>query len=256
MSIEIEGLEPENTVETGTAAEPTPYETRALEMGWRPKEEFDGNEDDFVEAKEYVQRAPLFEKIRSVTKRLEKQEQVAQELLKLNSRIEETAYQRALSELKAKQKEALNDGDLQEYHAINEQIEKVKEDKPVAVKAAPSTQVPTEFVEWSEKNPWYDKNEAMTAYADRVGQRLRDKFDSYDALLNEIAKQVKAEFPDKFKNPNRDRTGVEANSGRAPRNSKEVQLNDQERRIMNTFVSTGVMTKEAYIEQLRRAKGE
>ena len=38
---------------------PDPIETRALEMGWRPKEEFDGNEEDFIDAKEFVRRKPL-----------------------------------------------------------------------------------------------------------------------------------------------------------------------------------------------------
>ena len=60
---------PETTPEQ-TAPELSPIEQKALEMGWRPKEEFEGEEADFIDATEFVRRKPLFEKIDTVGKEL------------------------------------------------------------------------------------------------------------------------------------------------------------------------------------------
>lgn len=57
-NVNVEGVE--QVVEKPA---PAPYEAKALEMGWRPKEEWDGPEEDFIDAKEYVRRKSLFEKI-------------------------------------------------------------------------------------------------------------------------------------------------------------------------------------------------
>mgnify|MGYP000971805459 FL=1 len=36
----------------------TDLEVKAMNMGWRPMEEFDGPEEEFIDAKEFVRRAP------------------------------------------------------------------------------------------------------------------------------------------------------------------------------------------------------
>jgi cytochrome c556 len=69
-----EVIVPSGTEPTEAPVEQAPQrsdiETRALEMGWRPKEEFEGSEDDFIDAKEFVRRKPLFEKIEHQSKEL------------------------------------------------------------------------------------------------------------------------------------------------------------------------------------------
>lgn len=37
------------------------HETKAREMGWTPKEEFKGDPDKWVDAKDWVERAPLYD---------------------------------------------------------------------------------------------------------------------------------------------------------------------------------------------------
>lgn len=60
---------PDNTPEE-KAPEYTKIELEAMDMGWRPKSEFNGDEDDFIDAKEFVRRKPLFDKIDSTTREL------------------------------------------------------------------------------------------------------------------------------------------------------------------------------------------
>ena len=45
------------------APELSPIEQKAIQMGWRPKEQFEGDEEEFIDAKEFVRRQPLFDRI-------------------------------------------------------------------------------------------------------------------------------------------------------------------------------------------------
>ena len=46
-----------------------PYEDKARATGWRPLEEFEGDPETWVDAKEFLGRAPLFDKIKHQTKK-------------------------------------------------------------------------------------------------------------------------------------------------------------------------------------------
>jgi len=72
----------------------------------------------------------------------------------------------------------------------------------------------------------------------------------------EVEKQVKIEFPNKFTNPNRNKPGaVEGSSNKGGKSTGEVSLSDEERRVMQTFVRTGALTEKEYIESLRKVRG-
>jgi len=55
-------------VETQTQVDP--YEAAAREQGWKPKEEFEGDEGKWRPAKEFVERGELFGKIDTLGKEL------------------------------------------------------------------------------------------------------------------------------------------------------------------------------------------
>ena len=57
----IENETPESTVQTN------PYEGEAREMGWRPKEEWQGEPEKWRDAKEFVERGELYGKIDTVS---------------------------------------------------------------------------------------------------------------------------------------------------------------------------------------------
>ena len=75
MTEEIKDVEvPEGTGEEQTQEKKAPelsaVEQKAIEMGWKPKDNFDGEETDFIDAAEFVRRKPLFDKIDTVGKDL------------------------------------------------------------------------------------------------------------------------------------------------------------------------------------------
>src|SRR3990172_13012748 len=99
MIEEIKVVEPEVKVPEVVAEpetkEPSEMEQRAMSMGWRPKDEWRGDEVDFIEAGEFVRRKPLFDKIDSTNKRLRDVEQSLNQLAHHHAQVKETEFQRA-----------------------------------------------------------------------------------------------------------------------------------------------------------------
>lgn len=240
-------------------------EERALEMGWRPREEFSGDDDDFIDAKEFVRRKPLFDKIESVSRESKTLRKALDSLKTHYTKVRETEYQKALRDLKQEQKQALADGDVDRFYAIEDEQKLVEQEKAVFLEEQQQiqTQAPTihpEFAAWVSRNGWYETQPHMQAFADQVGSRLQGAVRSGSMttaqVLKEIEKAVREEFPTRFRNANKDKpSAVEGSTrGSSSVSSKEPILTDQERQIMNTLVRGGHMTKEQYIADLKKVK--
>lgn len=240
----------------------SPIEQKAMEMGWRPKDQFDGEEDDFIDAKEFVRRKPLFDKIEHQNKQV-KQLSRALESFKLHySKVEEAAVQRALQQLKAARKEALTDGDGDRFDLIDDEIKKA-EKQLVVIEQTKNTPVVEDnephpdFVAFQNRNKWYATDRELTDFADKLGLGLHNAGMSPSEVLQEIEKQVRSRFPNKFRNARKDdapdvdttRQGKQGN-----RKSEDFVLSEAERKIMNDLVRTGQMTKEEYIDSLKKIR--
>jgi hypothetical protein len=261
MSTEDQVTQPEDTGEQ-TTQQYSEVELRALEMGWRPKEEFDGDEADFVDAKEFVGRKPLYDKIAQLSKGQKAVTQALDALKGHYSKVRETEFNRAITALREERKRAIAEGDGERVDAIETQIDTAKQHLEVikfeaqqpAVEEAPT--VHPEFTSWQARNPWYENTKYMREFADEQGRRLANTMSPVE-VLKEVEKLVRKEFPHKFTNPNKaDAPDVGSNKGttRTPKGA-DIELSDQERKIMNTLVSQGVLTKEKYIADLKAAKG-
>lgn len=254
----------QETQET-TQVEVSPIEQKALELGWRPKEEFEGDEADFIDAKEFVSRQPLFDKIATQNKQIKATREALEAFKGHYSKVRDTEFQRALKQLKAEQKQALSDGDVDKFYAIEEQREQIEEEKEAFVKEQESIQVDApqvhpELQQWMSQNSWYETQPHMRVFADEISNKFRGsvmaKTMTPTQVLKEIERAVRAEFPNKFRNPNKDKPSpVEGSSGKTSRPSKDPELSDQERNIMNTLVRGGHITKEKYLADLKAAKG-
>lgn len=257
-----EQLENPNTEVIPETPEHSDIELKAMEMGWRPKEEFEGDEVDFIDAKEFVGRKPLYDKIASQSKQIKSVTEAVEALKVHYSKVKETEYQRAILDLKTLRKKAFTEGDADAYDVIDERIknterevEKIREDaKNPIVKEA--QEMHPEFVSWTNKNPWYTSTKYMREFADEFGARLAGS-DTPANILKKVEDAVKKEFPHKFSNARKaDAPDVGDNSS-SSRSSKSagISLNEQETRIMNTLVKSGAITKEKYIADLKLVKG-
>lgn len=240
-------------------------EQKALEMGWRPKSEFEGDEDDFIDAQEFVRRKPLFEKIDHVGKELRETRKALKALQEHHTKVKEAEYQNALKQLRAEKKVALEEGDADRLIEIDEQMAETK-----AAEAAQRTQQQQQaaqphpnFVQWVGKNPWYQSDVELRTVADQIGSAYAVKNPDIhpDDVLKYVEQRIRKLYPENFRNPNKERPS--AVEGRTQTQASEKKdgvsdypLTDEERRVMNTFVRQGIMTKEQYIKDLKSVKGE
>ena len=118
-----EQLEQQQEQQPQTEVKVDPFEQKALDMGWRPKEQWDGPEEDFIDAKEFVRRQPLFEKIEHQNKALKQLEKAFEALKTHHTKVKESEYQRALKTLKEAKKEALREGETERALAYEEKID-------------------------------------------------------------------------------------------------------------------------------------
>lgn len=239
----------------------TPVQQEALEQGWVPKEEFDGDPERFVDAGEFLRRGELFRKIESQSKELKKTNAALAELARHNAKIREQEYARAVADLKAQKKTALAEGDADKVVEIDDKLDLVKDQQRLSVQQATQQAIPQEvhpeLQNWISNNSWYETNKGMRGWADARGLELADEGKSPREVLKTLEKEVKDRFKEKFTNPNRERAGaVEGVRGR-PANAKSddsYELSDTERTIMDTLIKQKVLTKEEYIKQLKAVK--
>ena len=257
-------IEPQTDIPESTPqVDIDPYESEARDQGWKPKEEYEGDPSRWRPAKEFVERGELFGKIDSLGKELKDTKKALKMLQEHHSKVKETEYNRAVTELKSLQKKHLEEGNSDEYLKTTELLTDLKaEQKAREVLGQQQaqqaqTQVDPRFVAWQEKNSWYNKDKEMRQFADTLGLGYAQANPGMepDDVLEYVSKQVKQAFRDKFENPNRTKpSAVEGGSNAQPK-KEEVKLSDDERRVMNTFIRQGIMTKEEYIAQVKAMRG-
>lgn len=251
-----------NTPEEGTTPQPSPVELKAMEQGWVPQDQWEGDPADWRPAKEFVDRGELFKKIDDLKRDNKALRQGHEELVKHHLQVRQLAYKEALETLRAQKKAALEEGDAAAVVAIDEKIDETKEairesNRPVPVS---SNQVDEQFSTWVNKNSWYNSEKAMKAFADEVAREaVMGGVTNKEEILEAVEKAVKKEFPHKFENPKRNAPGaVEGGAGARPAQKKdsiESDMSEGERRMMDKILRvTPSLTKEQYLKEYKAVK--
>lgn len=66
-----------------------PIQLEAIEQGWIPREEFDGDPDKFIDAAEFVRRGELFKKIESQSREVKQLRQALEAFKQHHSKVKE-----------------------------------------------------------------------------------------------------------------------------------------------------------------------
>lgn len=241
-------------------------EEQAIEMGWRPKEEWQGSPEDFIDAKNFVRNKSLFDKIDHLSKRVKDQDKALNMLKEHHAKVEEATRQQVIVELKKAKRSALDEGDADKVIEIDDEIAKQR-----ALEAFEKSKVKTqpeglhpEFVSWVETNSWYAQDPSLRQEADTLGigfQKINEQAGTPKEpkeVLEYVAKQIKKLYPEKFKNPNRSTpTMVEGASTTRQKKADldDFQLSEEETRVMKTFVRNGIMSAEDYKKELKKVRG-
>jgi len=237
-----------------------PYEEEARVQGWKPKEEFEGSPEKWRPAKEFVERGELFSKIDSMGRELKETRKAMKMLQEHNSQIKVAEYNNALKELKALQKKHLEEGNSDGYLETSELLTDLKAEqkaREVVTQTTPKA-IDPRFTAWVNENKWYTTDQEMRDHADIIGQRyaaLNPDVDPED-VLKVVTREIRTRFKDKFVNPNRTKPGAVSSSDTTTGQKNTVfEMSDDEKKVMNTFIRTGIMSKEEYITQLKAIRG-
>ncbi len=240
--------------------EASPVEQEALAQGWVPKDQFDGDESRWVDAPEFVRRGELFKKIDSQNRQIKEVTRTLAAFKDHYTKVEETAFNRALSTLKTQKLEAQKEGEFERAALIEDEIERVEEQKATLKESIPEVQeevqVHPDVAAWIDRNSWYKTNARMKVVADAIGQELAGRGVQGPALLKAIDLEIRKEFPSKFTNPNRDKPSATEGAGsRVGKGNDSFKLTSEQEQIMNRFVRDKVLTKEQYIADLKSQMG-
>lgn len=209
------------------AAPDVDLERRARSMGWRPKEEFRGDEAKWVPAEEYVRRGeeyiPL---IRAENRKLEERLSASDRSNKeLKAALDETRdtiaalrehqdaevkrrVDRARAELRQQIKQARADDDVDAELEAQDALRELDREQAAVQKPTPAPKAPAPapgepkidpaFLEWKEDNPWFETDPRRRGLAMGIAEDLRAdpannglqgrKF--YDKVSEELAKTL------------------------------------------------------------------
>jgi hypothetical protein len=237
----------------------TPMEIKAIEQGWIPKEDFDGDESEFIDAPEFVRRGELFHKIESQSKEVKQLRNALEAFKKHHSKVKEAEYERALKSLQDARKQAFVDGEHERAFALEEKIDEIKQEKAEVVRNANEPVVEDnaytpEFVNWVSRNSWYENNRVMRKAADALGLELHQAGHSPSEVLKMVEAEIRKEWAHKFENPAAKRAMAVEPSTRSNAKGDSFKLTADEEEIMRQIVRSGVMTKEQYLEDLKKIR--
>jgi len=232
-----------------------PFVAQAVEKGWKPLEQFDGNPELWVDAKEFVKRAPLFDRLEKTNKRLKETEKIVADLTKHIHTVGQAAYDRAIADLKREKLEAVRNADDERVIALDNEIDKLKEEAP---KAPDKNAIDPVIVEWVNKpeNKWFTEDSEMKTFAEIAHDAIIRNNPNIDTeeSLKKVTAQVKRAFPEKFANPARAAASPVESAVIASGGKRTVftyrDLNEEQRRIADNFDRKGIMKKDEYIKQL------
>lgn len=236
-----------------------PYEEEAKAQGWRKKEEFHGDPNKWKPAKEFVERGELFGKIDTMGRELKETKKALRMLQDHHAQVKQVEYNKALVELKALQKKHLEEGNSDGYLETSDLLTDLKAEqkaRQVVVETTPQ-QIDPRFIQWIDNNKWYEKEPEMRRYADMIGQGYAAQnpgIDPEDVLVF-VTKEIKTKYKDKFVNPNREKPSSVSSSSTTSVSADTFSLSEDEKKVMNTFIRNGVMTKEEYIKELKSMRG-
>lgn len=252
-----------DTNQESSQTEYSDSELKALDHGWKPKEDFDGDDTKWVDANEFNRRGELFEKIDVLNRENKETKKALKMLQEHHTKVRDTEYTRALTNLKAEKKSAYEEGNADRLIELDDEIADVKAAQKVEQQAVQQqvNQPDPRFTQWVERNSWYAQDTELRSFADAAGTSYANANPNKDPseVLDYVTSKIKKAFPEKFTNPNRNKpSNVEGGSPTSNSNGgkkSSYQLTEDESRVMNTFVRQGIMTKEEYIDQLKQIKG-
>jgi Zn-finger nucleic acid-binding protein len=240
-------------------------ERKAAEQGWRPLDEWEGDPAEWRDARTFLDRGELLDRISSQSRKLKEVQTAMRSMEEHNRKLAEAAAKEQLDEYRARKKEALENNDAEAVVVLDEKIDEVKDTiselKTQKELPAASGEPHPQFVSWVERNSWYAQDAEMRDFADSVGHTFAKRNVGLEPakVLEYVEKQVKRAYAEKFTNTQRERPSmVETGGGQrkqtVPKAKDDITLSEEETGVMRNLIRGGHITEEEYKKQLKFIK--
>jgi len=260
--------------------EPTEVESLAMKLGWNPDHK--GLDREFVDAETFIMRGREIQD--TMRKQIKNQGTQITELgthlstgienlRKHQEKVHKADVARLNTEIVGLRKErraAVKEGDADLVDDLDGRIDDLKEAaKEEPIPTVVPTQAPNpDFVDWHEKNPWFQGNskihQEMTLFANTLADQNAGL--PYSRMTAHIDTKMREHFPEQFDAPKKEPkvedkkeeknepkvAAVESGGKKSGTKHKFTQtdLSDGQRKIMDELVKMKVITKEDYIQDL------
>jgi hypothetical protein len=228
----------------------SPKEVMASKLGWKPQDKWEGPEEDWRSASVFLEHRELMDRISSQTRDLKELKKVIKDFKEHSKKRDKIALEKAKEELLAAKAEAMEKEDYNTVVQIDEDIKDADKEIESFDKEEPNEKSgEDEFKqyfekEWIENNSWYNQWTSMRRDADQLGSEFfkKDPEISPKDLFEKVTKQIMKEYPDRFKNPDRERgDGVGNGKGHpSTRRQPKLDLTEEEYKCGSAFVRQGL----------------
>ena len=253
-------------------------EKNARHFGWVSKEEFRGNEADWVDAETFEKRGKEINPIlRANNDRLKKELEVTRdkhdkEIAELRAATEEfksfqkESYERKqkqlqdeLLSLKDQRKEAIREGDADLVVEIEDRIEEVKDARssqkePVAIpRVEEPVKLDPSLSNWIEDNTWFGNDIEATEVVNGLGASIRKQFPGLQGkeFLDKLDERIESVLPQLRGKP-QEFASVDSSTTRGSTSSKKKSYDNlpaDAKAACDKFVKQGLFkTKQEYVD--------
>jgi hypothetical protein len=264
-------IQGEGEAEAQVEIQLSPIEEKAMQEGWKPKELWEGDPDEWRDARTYLDRGELLKKISQSHKETKELRNAMKAMQDHNRKLAEAHEKELANKLKQEKIAALENQDHARVMEIDEALSESK-DRAAALAAQASREAleaqqaaaHPEFVAWVDRNSWYANDAGMRGFADAIGTDYAKQNPHLppSAVLkhveDEVAKKfaVKADRPSKGERPvavvTTSTRSASTTGSRTSDNAIISGMTQEERNIMNTLIKGGHITKEKYLADYRK----
>jgi hypothetical protein len=190
------------------------YEAEARKMGWKPKEEWDGEPSHHKDAKTYVEHGENIVRIakaetRTLEDKIKEQEKLFEKRISLMERMgaetrkrEAERHKTELENVRKQQRQAVVDGDTDAFDRLSHQMDVLNANAPSDKQSEgdPNAEYQSKVEKFQSENVWYGTDDVLTAYANDISQkRARDNPNiTFEENARLTIEAVKQRFPEKF----------------------------------------------------------
>lgn len=251
----------------------SPAQEKAFSKGWRLEKDWQGESEDWVDAKEFNFRGELMARIseqssilNNFKNQIAERDTAIKDMTTHHKNVAQIEYKKALKMLQDAKVEAIDEGDGESVVKLDDEIDELKSKarkvgevtQPRSKEASPT---PPEVVDWLQKpqNKWYATDTFLKTVADGIAKQiLQDNPNCTPArLLVIMDDKIRKELPHRFEgNPSVDQSeaGDLTNKDGSRRKSQKLgmrDLDEVQQDVAKRYIKLGVMTLDEYIDDLK-----